>query len=136
MEGDVTYNIKSTGSTHYTTAIAAGAAEEEEFPGLRGDGQGYIYGVGVRSKDNRDWAVEVWDADDNILAVVDLLSENAVESGSYYFTRADALEIPIPLTVPKETVTIALRNNGDTAKTAYNATTGAGEAIVLLTIKK
>lgn len=132
-----THQLSSTEGTHYTTALSQGEAEEEEFPGLRGDGRGEILEISVRSNQNLDWQVELWDADDNVIASHTFDSTNAIQStidGTvYYFSTVSDLEWAIPMTVPKDTVTVALRNKSATAK---DSSGNGGLCVIFMTVKK
>lgn len=116
------YNIESVPATHYTGALAQYAAEGEEFPGLAGDGSGIISGISIKSREQLDWQVEVWDSYDNILMSKSFEATNAnqqsISDVLYYFYPVADVEFPIPMTKPKGTVTIALRNLSSDSKTA------------------
>jgi len=132
----IVYIIESVPATHYTGALAQFATEEEEFPGLAGDGVGEISGISVKSLDNLDWSVELWDADNNIIAaqlfkIADAIQQN-IDGSLYYFYPISKVEWPIPVTCPKRTVTIALRNLSATNKTAGIA----GAVTIFLNITK
>jgi hypothetical protein len=140
MEG-LNYIVSSVSDTHYTGALVQNQAEEEEFPGLRGDGKGCIKAIIIKSRENLAWQLELWDADDNILDRVLFDPAEATEqliSGTTWFFYATPVQnaMPfkwaIPLTVPKETVTVALRNMSAATKTAGDD----GAVIVRLRIHK
>lgn len=127
--------ISSSVDSHYTGALAEGVAEEEEFPGLRGDGNGFINSISIKSNQNYAWQVEVWDGSDNPICIKSFEPTDASEAGGNYYYIANDLEWSIPLTVPKETVSVAIRNNSSSEKAAYDS--GNGDTLVLsLTIIK
>ena len=131
------YNISSTSTSHYTLALPQGEAESEDFPGLRGDGNGEISQVSVRSAEALDWQIEVWDNDSHIINSHAFVAANDAEeviigSTTYYEYTVSDLNWSIPLTVPKATVTIAVRNNSSAAKSADTA----GAITVTLNIRK
>lgn len=133
------YNISSTVGSHYTTAIGAGSVETESFPGLRGDGNGKIQAVSIRSQENLAWQVELYDKNNYILAIHPFEANDAqvvTESATDYYYYYAKVEWNIPLTVPYTTVTVGIRNNSGQAKTATNTTTNAGSLILTLNISK
>ena len=130
------YILASVPATHYTGELAQYAAEEEEFPGLAGDGVGVISGVSVKSIDNLDWQVELWDSDDNVVAAQSFTATTAtqqdIDGTLYYFYPVADINWTIPVTCPKRTVTIALRNLSTNPKTAGTA----GAVTILLNVAK
>ena len=128
--------VKSAPATHYTGALAESAVETELFPGLRGDGTGCITSVAIQSKDKLAWTVEFNDAAGVMLNRVVFADtdaqENMIDEVAYYcYSRAD-LDIPMPVSVPNVAVTVGLRNNSSTAKTAGTA----GAVTVIIGFKK
>jgi len=129
MSKGLNYIINSSASSHFTGALATGSAETETFPRLRGDGNGCLTTVQVRSIENLTWQVEVYDNDDYIIHQVTLTDVDAtaytVDGVTWYFYSA-SIDWNVPLTVPKETVTVGLRNRSIQSKTA-----GAEGAVVV-----
>ena len=127
---------KSAPATHYTGALVQGQVETELFPGLRGDGQGCIVSVAIESKERLAWTVEFNDADgamlNNVVFTEQEAQENTIGSTIYYcYSRTD-VDIPMPRSMPNDAVTVGLRNNSATAKTA--GTDGA--VVVIIGFKK
>ena len=134
------YTLSSVNGTHYSTAIAAGAVEKEDFPALRGDGVGIIRTLSVKSEDNLAWQVELYDKNGFIIDKHEFTESEAqavVESAvTYYYYTKNLIEWNIPLTVPQVVVSIGVRNKSGQAKKATNTTTGAGTLILTLNIIK
>lgn len=134
------YTLSSTNGTHYSTAISAGAAESEDFPGLAGDGAGMIRSLAIKSADNLDWQVELYDKNGYIIDKHSFVASEAqekVESAvSYYYYTKNQVGWNIPLTIPNTTVQIGIRNKSGQAKTVTNTTTGAGTLILTLNVIK
>ena len=134
------YTLSSTNGTHYSTAINGnGGVESETFPGLRGDGDGLIRSVSIRSSDNLNWQVELYDKNGYILAkhaFVASDAEETTESSDNYYYYSQNVEWNIPLTIPNTTVEVGIRNKSGESKTETNTTTGAGSFILTLNIEK
>lgn len=124
------YKLKSTSTSHYTTAISKnGGVEVENFPGLRSDGQGIISGITIQSVQNLAWQVEVQDYDLNVLnrhkfaaSDSELIDVNGTMTHVYNINFTEPWNIPL---IPKyETTSIGLRNM-DTVSDKIAGTSGA-----------
>ena len=133
------YILSSTNGTHYSTAIAAGSVESESFPGLRGDGNGKIQSIAIKSNENLEWQVELYDKDGYIIAKHSFAATDAqavVASSVTYYYYTQTVKWLIPSTIPNTTVEIGIRNKSGQPKIAANTTTGAGTLILTLNVEK
>lgn len=115
--------ITSVAATHYTGALLENQVEVEAFPGLRGNEHGEIEGIIVKSLENLDWRVEMYDYSGNIINAHEFVSTDAIveevdEVTWYVYTYNPIEEWAIPVIVPAEAVNIGLRNKSSQAKTA------------------
>ena len=120
--GKKTFILNSTVGTHFADAIAASAAEEEDFPGLAADGDGNIQGIAIRSLDNFIWQFELWDSDDNIIASHQFAANEGtpqiISEVQYYFYTVDNLFMRIPISAKYRQQSTAVRNLSGSASTA------------------
>ena len=133
---ETNYVLTSDSTTYYTDALVQNAVEVESFPGLRGDGNGKIKAITIRSKENLDWQIELYDKSGNILDFQAFPANTAVKytgtDFNYSLAGQKYIEWQIPLTTPNVTVEIGLRNLSAAAKT----TGSDGAVTIALTIEK
>ncbi len=130
MATNINYSLSSTSTSHYTTELSQYETETESFPGIAGDGEGFIKAIAVNSAENRAWYVEIYDVNDVIIYAKSFSESDGIQIDNvtyYYFAET---EIPIPLT--RKALVIGLRNMSTDAKTV-----GTDGAVTLtLTIAK
>lgn len=130
------YKRSSTSTSHYTTAIGAGSIELETFPGIPADGTATIRSLAISSKENRAWGIEVYDNTGLLMFKHNFEETDGNQHGGYYNYFIGNLEWYLPHTTAHAesaslfnkkgsggAITVGLRNNSGTAKTA--GTSGA-----------
>ena len=122
--GNTTYAVSTTATSHYTGALIQDAVESETIPGLRGDGQGAIKSIAVKSKQNLAWQVELYDDDGYIIEKHAFgESDGTLASSWYYYAQSVDWGIIQSLS---DVVAMGIRNLSVTAKIA-----GASGQVVL-----
>jgi hypothetical protein len=122
------YNLITVAATHYTGALVKDAVESESVPGLRGDGNGCIKNIILKTTENLAWQLELYDKDGDVTAYHTFKESDGyqVNGSGYFIYGISDVDWAIPLTIPNITVEIGLRNLSESSKTA-----GTDGAVVL-----
>ena len=108
-----TYVIETDPLTEFTEPLGVNAVETEVIKGLRADGRGYIKNVALRTVDNSDWRVELWDGNSNIIAFHNFINSDGMKnivSGIIYYCYSIPVNWAVPLNDGIWTTTMGIRS--------------------------